>query len=1152
MRYCCVWTSYFLMAFAAGPLAAQSVFALPTFSQSFIENAAVFSGSPLVQVATPAVPVDVFKVLVRPAPQASGTKYYLLARQSSIVMVLDSTFQPLPAIFTGQALVDGVLTPDGNRLYLVSGSNLRVYDTATDQPVAIPQAINLFSPESMAVSPDSKYIYVHSSQGQSVQTVDTASNVLLGPENRVNLSLTTQTAITIGPDGLLYISAEDKVLVYNTHLPLGPAAFIRQIALPSGSGFSKTRAGRLHFTPDGRNAIAVNRTPASGHSLLYFQLDPAQTRVAPLPSIGDVFDQIAVTSNSRAWVTTAATSTNPRRLFRADLPAGVDINGVLPFPTLQEVGIAAKGLAESGEYPEAQRLYVDSPGPPFRVYEMNPSSGSFPSNPTVAFLPSLVAQARPAATPFAGSIPSAVLRYGAYLSGLTGGSRSVPFGIRVLDAGGRPIYNQAVTFAVSGPATLNGPNVAVTNDTGFAMNSITMGATPGTVTVTATVSGTGLSSSFVFGAGGGGTGTTHFEVLEGEGVVIREGDFSDARFRSTAPGFGRTRVRVVDGNNQPVSGATVTWDVVSGGGRWFGGTPDTGNGLNTVTGSDGIASNIFVAPGTGTVGQNAFRQVLARVTTGAATADLHYVAIPIISDNTLTPYPLTTFLAPTEDPLAITGASGSVLTGAIRVRFSSAGSGFGQAMPNVGLQIDAAGTNPGTGPSAVCDPAPVVLSGADGIATCNLRLLGQPGTAQVKVRLGGYSERILNLTVTSALPDSVRIVSGNNQSGQPGARASSPLVVEAVDGNGGALPGRSIHWEVIQGSATLDGADTATDGQGRASNGLQFGLAAGTVRVRATLTGTAASVTFDLTSAAKPRVLSVTPSSGAGAIGTFVVDFEDPDGAGDLAVLNVLINDGIDGRQSCYLAYVPSGLTSGTVLLVNDTGDAGGPFAGSVQIPGTATAQNGRCAISAAGSQVLAVGNRLTLVLSVSFTGAHAGRRIVYTAARDRNGNNSGWVAKGVWTVTGGAVGATRVESLAPARSTSSSGIFTVVFADNDGGADLSILNLLINSGIDGRGGCYLAVVRASSTVLLVNDAGDAGGPFAGTLTAPGSGSIANSQCRVDAAGSSVATFGGQVTVTLQMTFFGGFAGDRIVYAAARDQVGNSSGWQAAGTITIP
>jgi len=82
-----------------------------------------------------------------------------------------------------------------------------------------------------------------------------------------------------------------------------------------------------------------------------------------------------------------------------------------------------------------------------------------------------------------------------------------------------------------------------------------------------------------------------------------------------------------------------------------------------------------------------------------------------------------------------------------------------------------------------------------------------------------------------------------------------------------------------------------------------------------------------------------------------------------------------------------------------------------------------------------------------------------------------------------------------------------------------------------------------------VDDVGNAGGPYAGTVL-PGSASISNSQCTIAAAGSSLSGTGNTLTVTLNISF-SNFSGNRIIYAAARSATANS-GWQAIGSVTVP
>ncbi len=129
----------------------------------------------------------------------------------------------------------------------------------------------------------------------------------------------------------------------------------------------------------------------------------------------------------------------------------------------------------------------------------------------------------------------------------------------------------------------------------------------------------------------------------------------------------------------------------------------------------------------------------------------------------------------------------------------------------------------------------------------------------------------------------------------------------------------------------------------------------------------------------------------------------------------------------------------------------------------------------------------------------------------------------------------------------------TVIVSGNPGYANLGVINLLVNSFLDGRYACYVAVVPSGNgaTVYLVDDFGNAGGPYASVAIPGSTGQASNSQCTISAVGSSISMSGNQLTVSLKITFNISFAGAKVIYAAARDLAGQNSGWQPAGTFFV-
>lgn len=295
-----------------------------------------------------------------------------------------------------------------------------------------------------------------------------------------------------------------------------------------------------------------------------------------------------------------------------------------------------------------------------------------------------------------------------------------------------------------------------------------------------------------------------------------------------------------------------------------------------------------------------------------------------------------------------------------------------------------------------------------------------------------------------------------------------------------------------------------------------------------------------------PTINSLAASPLSGASTTITVAVGDNAGYPNLGVINLLVNNFLDGRNACYVAVVPLGNTA-TVYLVNDVGDAGGPYT-SLVIPGSSgQASNSQCTITAAGSSFSFSGNLMTVSLKMTFTTSFAGAKVIYAAARDLAGQNTGWQSAGTFFV------GVPTFSVNPSAGIGTSQTFSFTLTPPSGGSWTNsnpVVNVLLNSALDGASACYMAFLPASQTLYLVNDVGT--NLLPNSLNFPSSATINNSQCTIAGNSSSWAvTAINQGVLTVGLTFTSAFKGDRIFYVAVRNDASNS-GWQATGSWVAP
>lgn len=975
---------------SALPTAANNVFVFPTFTGSATGTALVYSGEPLAQTATFSVGTDVFAIFAKSAAVPADTKYYAVARSgSNSLVILNSGFQPIgQPISFGQSVTAAGLSPDGRRLLIMAG-NLRIYNTDTDQEIQTNFIDVGIQPSDLAFSPDSRRAFLLSPLAQRLTAVDLTTNTAAG---NISLPGITSGFVSTGPNGLLYVSAQTRVLEVNPQAtPFDVGATRRQFT-PLNANI-----GKLFFTPDGTRALAINLSPQSGTLLYHFSLDLLNPGIAEFKNTEAAFTAVAfeklfIAGNSTAYAITASTSAQPRRLYTVTLPE-LAADGAPAVPTVAESFFGSLGnvsiadqVAVSSEYPAARRAYISAPlnllqqAAQNTLYNVNlaPTTPNVTGRVDFNFLPGAVGWAGPAAIASTDA-PTGLIRYNARQPVVAINSRITPIGVRVLGASGRPLFNVPVVFTPITPgAVLDGATTVFTNANGQAFIGVTAPAATGTFTINAAVSGSGLSTSFTFdaqtsgsggGGSGGGTGSGTLNLVSGDGQVVRDGNVS----------LNEYVVSVTLPNGQPAVNVPVNWAITQGLGDWIEGTTVDGLVKTTLTNSTGLARNKYragsVAPG------NEFQYIIMSASSGGASLELSAIAyLGITSTGDVNVSPSIEIQAPVGEPFRLSGRVGQTLAGAVRVRVNSPS---GIRMERVGVSIST-GLTAAQGPVATCTPRPVVLTNTEAVATCDVRLSGRAASGIPGIiDIGGFSIRNVILDVQPGEPGGLRIISGNSQTGNPNQNLLGLLIVELDDGGGNRLAGANIRWEVIQGVGTLTQSVTTTDLNGRASNTLRLGNAPGTVLVRATATGgTQPSVTFEArVNIVAAQVAKVSGDNQRTFTGTpfaqpLVVSVVDAEGR---AVPGVPVNFAVTGGSA----------TLSATTVQTDTN-------GRAQVTVNATANPGAIVVEASAANVA---QRVTFNLISDLPGPVVNPLDMFNAA---SGERGAIVPGGIYNIVGG------------------------------------------------------------------------------------------------------------------------------------------------------
>jgi hypothetical protein len=285
--------------------------------------------------------------------------------------------------------------------------------------------------------------------------------------------------------------------------------------------------------------------------------------------------------------------------------------------------------------------------------------------------------------------------------------------------------------------------------------------------------------------------------------------------------------------------------------------------------------------------------------------------------------------------------------------------------------------------------------------------------------------------------------------------------------------------------------------------------------------------------------VSVTPASGSGAVQTFSFVYSHAYGYANISSVNILFNTQIAAPSSCFVQYTRA---TNTLVLVLDSGSG---YVGSALVGTTGTLSNSQCTVDAGASSVSSSGNNLTVNVAVIFKPAFAGAKNVYMAAYNNVGFYSGWLAKGAWTALGS--GPPTNVSVSPASGTGATQLFSFLYSDPAGSANINYVDILFNTQLAAPSSCFVQYTRATNSLTLVLDSGDGYVGFA-QLGSPGT--LSNSQCTLDAGASTVSAAGNNLTVNLALTFKPAFTGAKNTYMGVVNNLNVFSGWEVKGAWT--
>ena len=293
-----------------------------------------------------------------------------------------------------------------------------------------------------------------------------------------------------------------------------------------------------------------------------------------------------------------------------------------------------------------------------------------------------------------------------------------------------------------------------------------------------------------------------------------------------------------------------------------------------------------------------------------------------------------------------------------------------------------------------------------------------------------------------------------------------------------------------------------------------------------------------------PALGTVSPSSGAvqpGVWTTFTCTYSDPDGASNLGLCYLLVNNRLSSSGGAYFYY--NRLSNKLYMKTNAGAQIGGTLRGTV---GAVESENAK--IDCAATTVATSGNTLTVAWRVWFKPGVSGKNCnLYMQAADLSGSTTGWVDKGDSRVNAPPT----VGTVSPASEVVQPGqwkTFSCTYSDPDGAPNLGLCYLLVNNAVACSGGAYFIYNRVSNKLYMKTNGGtQIGGTLRGTA-----GVIESENAKIDCAATTVTTSGNTVTIAWRVWFKPAMSGKNCnLYLQAADCLAYATGWLDKGDVSL-